>query len=180
MSSISACRPWTPASAALGLVLKSPLSMRLELQAVRLPLSNPSAKIRSLAPGVALGVGVCVTVAVAVAVPVQVGVGDGPTSVYVAVAVAVAVFVGVTTDVEVLVRVGVAVGVFVRVGVGVRVALPPGVFVWVGIGEGPAVDVGGGLSTAFRAAAASTIPLPHVEVLQLLPAGKERAGLWRI
>jgi hypothetical protein len=36
------------------------------------------------------------------------------------------------------------------------------------------------LSTAFSAAAASTIPLPHVEVVQLLPAGKARAVLCRI
>ena len=89
-----------------------------------------------------------------VAVPVSVGVEDGPTAV--------------------------KVDVLVRVGVGVRVVLPPGVFVRVGVGEGPAVDVGGGLSTAFSAAAASTMPLPHVEVVQLLPAGKARAVIWRI
>ena len=79
-----------------------------------------------------------------------------------------------------LVRVAVAVGVLVWVGVGVRVALPPGVLVLDGVGEGPKVAVGvgsGGLSTAFRAAAASAMPLPHVEEVQLLPAGKARAVL---
>jgi len=123
-------------------------------------------------------------VAVIVAVPVKLGVRVGPT--WVKVAVAVGVFVAVAVKVDVLVRVTVAVGVFVRVAVGVRVSvgvwvdLPPGVLVRVGVGEGPAVDVGGGLITAFSAAAASTIPLPHVEVVQLLPAGKARAVLWRI
>ena len=41
-----------------------------------MPLSNPSAKIRSPVPGVALEVGVCVGVALTVAVPVKVAVGD--------------------------------------------------------------------------------------------------------
>jgi hypothetical protein len=97
----------------------------------------------------------------------------------------VAVAVGVLVQVAVGCPgcVTVAVGVFVRVAVGMRVALPPGGLVLVGVGEGPAVavDVGsGGLITAFNAAAASTLPLPHVEVVQLLPAGKARAVLWRI
>ena len=90
----------------------------------------------------------------------------------VAVAVAVEVLVGVA--------VGVRVGVGVRVSVGVWVDLPPGVFVRDGVSEGPAVEVGGGFSTAFSAAAASTIPLPQLDVVQLLPGGKERAVLCRI
>ena len=105
---------------------------------------------------------------VEVAVPVQVGVAEGPTAVKVALGVTVAVFVRV------------AVGV--RVGVGVFVDLPlRGVLV--AVGEGPKVTVavgGGGLSTAFNAAAATTMPLPQVEVVQLLPGGKDRAVLWRI
>src|SRR5688572_33512496 len=71
----------------------------------------------------------------------------------------------------------------VAVGLGVRVGVRVGMGVLVGVGEGPKVGVNvgsGGLITAFGAAAASTIPLPQVEVLQLLPAGNARAVLWRI
>ena len=50
-----------------------------------MPLSNPSAKIRSLAPAVALGVSVCVGVALTVAVPVRVAVGGMLVGVQVAV-----------------------------------------------------------------------------------------------
>src|SRR5262245_55000709 len=103
--------------AALCPALKSPLSLILELQAVKLPVSNPSAKIKSFEPGVALGGSVCVEVAVSVAVPVQVGVRDGPTSVKVA--LTVGVFVIVAVKVGVLVRVEIRVGVGVRVSVGV-------------------------------------------------------------
>lgn len=163
------------------MTLKSPPSMMLELQGARLPLSKPFAKMRSLVPAVALAVGVYVSVAVDEAVAVQVGVRDGPVSVNVA--VAVAELVGVKVKVGVLVCVAVMTGVPVRVGVGVRVAFPLGALVLVGVGEGPrvAVRVGsGGLSTAFSAAAASTMPLPHREGVQLLPAGKARAELCKI
>jgi hypothetical protein len=159
-------------------VLRSPLSIRLELQVAKLPLSKLSAKIRSPTLAVELGVCVCVRVGIAVDVPVKVGVRDGPISVKVA--VAVALFVGVTVKVDVFVPVGVRLGVEVRVSVGVCVDFPLGVLVRLGVGEGPAVDVGGGLSTALSAAAASTIPLPQVVVVQLLPGGKARVVLWRI
>ena len=53
--------PWDPTRAAEELTLRSPPSTIVELQADKLPLSNPSAKIRS-PPGVTLGVNVWVDV----------------------------------------------------------------------------------------------------------------------
>ena len=60
-----------PTNAAEALTLKSPRSVTLDVQAERLPDSNPLAKIRSVA-SVALGVDVMV----AVGVNVNVGVRD--------------------------------------------------------------------------------------------------------
>jgi hypothetical protein len=143
-------------------MLKSPPSTLLELQAARFPLSNPSVKIRSPVLAVTLGLGVNVLVAIGVNVLVGVYVAVGP------------------------IAVAVEVGVFVRVAVGVREGPPLGVLVGVNVGPGPplvAVKVGvgpPGLRIAFRAAATSAMPLPHVEVVQLLPTGKARAVFWRI
>jgi hypothetical protein len=94
-----------PTKAAAVLALRSPPSPLFEDQAERLPVSKPSAKIRSVVNAVEVGV------AVAVAVGVWVGVGEGP---------AVDVFVGVKVivGVPVFVAVGVMVGVFVGVAVG--------------------------------------------------------------
>src|SRR6185503_20904211 len=108
LSSISACIPWLPTSAAAALTLRSPRSLLLDVQAEKLPDSNPSAKIRSD------------TLDVFVAVGVRVKVGDGP-------GVKVDVGVGVRVGVNVAPGVGVFVGVFVLVGVrlGVEVLEPP-------------------------------------------------------
>lgn len=114
-SSMTACIPWLPASAAAVLTLKSPRSVVLDVQAKKLPDSNPSAKIKSDEPGVFVAVGVDVAVGVNVLVGVSVGVGEGP-NVLVAVAVAVSVGVGVGPVVLVAVGVGVIVGVFVAGG----------------------------------------------------------------
>ena len=102
-SLISACRPCVPTSAADGLTLRSPALIALEVQAERLPDSNPSAKIKSEPSGVcvavAVGVDVCVEVRIGVAVAVCVGVEDAGVTVLVgdegAVGVCVAVGVGV-------------------------------------------------------------------------------------
>ena len=98
---IFTCNPREPANAALALTLR-PLPV-LEVQADRLPDSNPSVKMLS-GSGVVVAVGVRVGVGVAVEVCVAVAVADGVT-----------VGVGVTVDngvvVEVEVEVGVAVGV---------------------------------------------------------------------
>ena len=85
---ITLCKPLLPTSAADGLTLKLPPPVLAEVQAEKLPLSKPSAKIRS---GKA-DVGVCVGVFV--------GVGEGP-------------MVGVKVAVKVAVGVGVVVGVAV-------------------------------------------------------------------
>jgi hypothetical protein len=85
-------------NAAAGLTLRSPASVLLPVQAERLPVSNPSAKITSVLPGVLVDVGVLegvdveVAVAVGVIVGVFVDVGDGPA---VGVDVTVEVAVGV-------------------------------------------------------------------------------------
>src|SRR6185503_220368 len=108
LSSISACIPWLPTSAAAALALRSPRSLLLDVQPDKPPDSNPSAKITSD------------TLDVFVAVGVRVKVGDGP---------------GVNVDVAVKVKVGVGVrvGVNVAPAVGVRVAVgvTDGVFVLV-------------------------------------------------
>lgn len=104
----------------------------------------------------AVRVGVGVDVFVAVGVAVRVGV-----EVDVLVAVGVAVRVGVEVDVLV------AVGVAVRVGVAVAVVVAVGVLV-----APPAIDA--------SAAPAFTIPLPQIEVLQVLPPGKLVTVFWRI
>ena len=126
LSSIKACMPWLPISAAVLLTLRSPASIVLDVQAEKLPDSKPSAKIWSDPLGVLVGVDVGpavfvgVGVAVAVGVGVLVGVGEGP-------AVFVPVAVGVGVLVAVLVGVGVCVGVFVAPGVlvGVAVGIDP-------------------------------------------------------
>lgn len=106
--------------------------------------------------------GVAVRVRVLVAVSVRVWVG---------VAVHEAVFVGgagaVIDGVGVAVRVHVPVGMLVPVRVWVGVAVRVAVFAGVAVaGAGP---------SALSAAAASTIPRPHVAGVQLLPLGKARA-----
>ena len=128
-SSINACIPWLPVSAAEALTLKSPRSMVLDVQAEKLPDSKPSAKIGSDPLGVLVGVdvgpAVFVGVGVKVGVDVLVGVGEGP-------AVFVEVAVGVGVLVEVFVGVGVRVGVFVGPGVfvGVAVGIDPAAMIW--------------------------------------------------
>src|SRR6185503_9007359 len=77
MSSITACRPLVPTNAAELLTLRSPRSMLLDVQAERLPDSNPSAKIRSVTCGVFVGVGEGPGVDVFVGVKVAVGVVPG-------------------------------------------------------------------------------------------------------
>jgi hypothetical protein len=86
--------------------------------------------------------------------------------------VKVGLFVGVLVGVDEAVAVAVAVLVLVAVGEAVAVAV--GVLVRVAVGEAVAVDVevAGGPPTAMAAPAASTIPLPQVDELQLLPNGK--------
>jgi len=89
-----------------------------------------------------------------VAVRVEVAVG-------VAVRVEVAVGVAVRVEVAVAVAVRVWVVVAVRVGVAVGVLVAP-----------PAIDA--------TAAPAFTIPLPQIDVLQVLPPGKWVTVFWRI
>jgi len=77
----------------------------------------------------------------------------------------------------VAVRVEVAVGVAVRVEVAVAVAVREGVVVAVVVAVGvlvapPAIDA--------TAAPAFTIPLPQIDVLQVLPPGKLVTVFWRI
>ena len=103
-SLIKACNPCAPISAAEVLTLRSPPLIALDVQAERLPDSNPSAKIKSELTGVCVAVAVGVEVGVEVAVCV--GVEEGP---------GVAVFVGVGVAVDVCVCEGVA----EAVGVGV-------------------------------------------------------------
>ena len=79
----------------------------MDVQAVRLPDSNPLAKIRSGTFGVFVGV--------------EVLVGEGPT-----------VLVGVRVAVKVLVGVTEMMGVCARVGVAVLVGVMEGVFVGIG------------------------------------------------
>src|SRR5687768_6068144 len=95
VSSSTACMPYVPFIAADVLTLRSPESVVLDVQAERLPDSNPSAKIKS-DPGVGEGVcvavgppGVLVAVGVFVIVGVGVNVAVGPPGVFVAVAVGV-------------------------------------------------------------------------------------------
>ena len=88
-----------------------------------MPLSNPSAKIRSLVPGVTLGVNVCVGDSVRVGVIV----GDGVNVIVGGCGVALCVTVGV-------------IGVFVRVGVFVCAPLGVRVGVWDAV-PGRDVDV---------------------------------------
>ena len=98
---MTACRPWLPANAAAALTLRSPTSVALNVQADKLPDSNPSVKIRSG------------TVLVAVGVRVNVGVDEGPT-----VGVSVGVAGGPTVGVNVGVDEGPTVGVLEGVAVG--------------------------------------------------------------
>jgi hypothetical protein len=87
--------PWAPTSAAAVFTLKLPPSVLADDQAERLPVSKPSAKIRS-------GNGVFVTVGVNVGVIVDVNNEVG---------------VGVSVGIAVAVGVGVRVGVGVSIGV---------------------------------------------------------------
>ena len=96
---ILTCIPLESTSAADAVTLKSPAPVLADDQAEKLPLSKPSAKIRSEAFGVLVGV--------------LVGVLEGP-------------FVGVRVTVGVEVRVAVGPGVDVRVAVGVRVTVGAG------------------------------------------------------
>src|SRR6185436_8335089 len=66
LSSMTACNPCVPINAADGLTLRSPRSMVLEVQADKLPDSNPSAKIKCATLGVLVMVGVDVAVEVSV------------------------------------------------------------------------------------------------------------------
>ncbi len=130
--------PQLPANAAEALTLRSPESVVLDVQAERLPDSNPSAKIKSEdgvgvaeavavgPPGVLVAVGVFVCVAVGVCVAVCEAVAVGPPGVCVAVAVGVLVFVGVRLGVLVFVAVGVCEGVAVFVAVGTEVGVDVG------------------------------------------------------
>ena len=72
----------------------------------------------------------------------------------------------------------------VRDGVGEGVRDGVGEGVRDGVGEGVRDGVGVGVEmaspAALTAAAASTIPLPHRDVVQVLPLGKRRAVCWRI
>ena len=68
----------------------------------------------------------------------------------------------------------------VRVGVSVEVAVKVGVRVAVEVAVKVAVAVTGDGGTASTAFAASTMPLPQVEMVQVLPAGKASAVVWRI
>ena len=118
---ITPCNPAPPIKTAFGLTLKLPPFVLLDVHAKKLPLSNPSAKIRSdtadvgvtvrVSVGVLVGPGVFVGVKVGVGVDVFVGVGDGPT---------------VDVDVAVKVAVGVKVGVAVKVAVGALAAVAVG------------------------------------------------------
>src|ERR1700752_693264 len=101
--------PRVPTSAAAALTLRSPASLELDVQAEKLPDSNPSAKIRSDPLGVF--------------VAVLVRVGEGP-ALNVEVAVKVGEGVNVGPAVGVLVLVAVTVGVFVLVGVLLGVDVP--------------------------------------------------------
>ncbi len=102
VSSITACKPFVPISAAEALTLRSPRSVMLAVQTAKLPDSNPSAKIKSDEAGVFVKIGV------------NVAVGGGP---LVEVAVAVDVFVAVGVFVGVLVGVpDVLIGVTVGIG----------------------------------------------------------------
>ena len=111
-------------------------------------------------------VGVSVLVGVAVKVYVIVGVG-----------VDVRVEVEVGVDMRVEVGVGVDVCVEVEVGVDVRVEVEVGVDVRVEVEVEVGVSVTGNTLTALTAPAASTMPLPQVDAVQLLPAGKSLAVL---
>ena len=115
LSSSTACMPWLSINADAALALRSPASLLLEVQADKLPVSNPSAKIRS--ETLEVGVGVLVGAGVLV--------GEAPT-------VLVGVLVGVRVGVKVLVGVTEMIGVCVRVGVAVLVGVMEGVFVGIG------------------------------------------------
>src|SRR5688572_30342190 len=82
LSSIVACMPWLPTSAAAPVTLRSPRSIVLDDQAEKLPDSKPSAKIRSEENGVGVrvgeGPGPGVFVLGGVLVRVKVAVGDVP------------------------------------------------------------------------------------------------------
>ena len=76
LSSITACIPFAPISAADVLTPRSPPSFVIEVQPEKLPDSKLSAKIKSESGeevGVFAGVGVFVKVGVEVAVPIGVG-----------------------------------------------------------------------------------------------------------
>ena len=49
-----------------------------------------------------------------------------------------------------------------------------------GVGDGSGVGVGIASPADLMAASASTMPLPHRDVVQVLPTGKRRAVCWRI
>src|SRR5687767_16033333 len=82
LSSIVACMPRLPTSAAALVTLRSPRSIMLEDQAEKLPDSKPSAKIKSEGDGVGVrvgeGPGAGVFVLDGVLVRVKVAVGDVP------------------------------------------------------------------------------------------------------
>ena len=146
--------------AAFVLTLRFPLFVALRFQAEKLPLSNPSLKIRSEAPDVGVGVKVGVGVLVGAFVGVWVGVLMG-----VLVGVRVGVLVDeplVDVDMGPLVGVGVPVGVGaievdVGVEVGVAVFVTGGVFVGVPVG----VDVGSGPTDRKLNASTSLFAAPH-------------------
>lgn len=129
LSSNTACRPLAPTRAAAVVTLKSPPSVVLADQADRLPVSKPSAKIRS-GSGVGVKVGVAVGVLVGgTGISVGVGVSVGGMGVFVAVGVSVGTGVSVAVGgTGVSVAVG-GIGVFVGgngVLVGVEVGTPAG------------------------------------------------------
>jgi len=74
------------------------------------------------------------------------------------------------------------VGVIDGDGEGTRDGVGEGVGDGVGEGVGDGVGVGVEMASpaALTAAAASTMPLPHRDVVQVLPLGKRRAVCWRI
>ena len=121
-------------------------------------------------------VGVKVRVAVAVLLGVKLGV---LLLVGVKVRVAVAVLLGVKLGVLLLVGVKVRVAVAVLLGVKLGVLLLVGVKVRVAVGVLVGVAVAG-LATAFTAAPASSMPLPHCDVVQVLPLGNGLAVFCRI
>jgi len=109
-SSITARKPWLPASAAAGFTLKSPSSIESDVQADRLPDSKLSAKIRSDGSGSIFGttvfgapveiealVAVAGTIGVLMAVPAIVG------AIVVDMLGTVGVAIGADVDVEVAV-----------------------------------------------------------------------------